>query len=199
MGILKSIALRRSIYSLGNDLSKASEKKAIKAVREALLHCPTAFNSQSSRVVVLLNGNHRDFWDITRDALKATLSDGERIQKMEEKIRTFQDGYGTILYYDDVSTIRSLENDYPLYKDNFAVWANQANGMLQMIIWTALAEAKIGSSLQHYNPVVDGAAQKRWNVNPNWKLVAQMPFGSIKAKADPKSKIDLAKRMVLFA
>ncbi|WP_235899540.1 hypothetical protein [Suipraeoptans intestinalis] len=39
------------------------------------------------------------------------------------------------------------------------MWANHANGMLQISIWTALAE--LGSELPcHYNPVIDDMVRK---------------------------------------
>ena len=36
----------------------------------------------------------------------------------------------------------------------------------------------MGASLQHYNPLVDTAAQQAFNIPKTWKLLAQMPFGT---------------------
>ena len=37
---------------------------------------------------------------------------------------------------------------------------------------------RFGASLQHYNPLIDEAVAKQWHINPNWKLIAEMPFGT---------------------
>ena len=47
--------------------------------------------------------------------------------------------------------------------------------MHQFAIWTMLEDAGLGASLQHYNPLIDEKVQNEWKLNPNWKLIAQMP------------------------
>ena len=49
---LDSIALRRSIYGLGNTLP-VSKEEVTKTIQEAVRISPTAFNSQGSRAVIL--------------------------------------------------------------------------------------------------------------------------------------------------
>ena len=63
--------------------------------------------------------------------------------------------------------------------ENFPVWANQANGMLQLAVWAALRELNIGASLQHYNPVIDNEVKRQFHVPDQYRIVAQMPFGGI--------------------
>lgn len=58
------------------------------------------------------------------------------------------------------------------------MFSEHSAGMAQFAVWTALAEAGIGASLQHYNPLVEAEVTKQWNVPASWKLRAQMPFGS---------------------
>ena len=36
-----------------------------------------------------------------------------------------------------------------------------AAGMLQLAVWTALAEKGLGASLQHYNPLIDDGGRRR--------------------------------------
>lgn len=57
--------------------------------------------------------------------------------------------------FEDDTVIRSMQKEFELYKDNFPVWANQSNGMLQFAVWTALELEGLGASLQHYNPLID--------------------------------------------
>lgn len=63
----------------------------------------------------------------------------EGFQATEDKINgVFRSGYGSILYFEDVSIIEGLQQNFPLYKDNFPLWAYQSSGMLQFAIWSAL-------------------------------------------------------------
>ena len=43
---------RRSIYNLGKDV-KLTKKEIVDLIENAVKYCPTAFNSQSARVVIL--------------------------------------------------------------------------------------------------------------------------------------------------
>ena len=60
---------------------------------------------------------------------------------------------------------------------------------------TALAERGIGANVQHYNPVIDEALARLFEVPASWKLVAQMPFGGIAAEPEAKEKEDIALRV----
>lgn len=41
-----------------------------------------------------------------------------------------------------------------------------------------LEDTGLGASLQHYNPLIDDEVRKRWSLPREWKLIAQMPFGT---------------------
>ena len=66
------------------------------------------------------------------------------------------------------------------------------------MIWAALSEHDIGASLQHYNPLIDDAVREEYTVSTDWKLVAQMPFGSIAAPAGDKTFQPLDERVKVF-
>ena len=70
--------------------------------------------------------------------------------------------------------------------------------MLNLQLGTALAEAGIGASLQHYNPIVDEEVAATFDVPADWKLRAQLVFGSIEAPAGEKTFIDDATRFKTF-
>lgn len=53
---------RRTYYQLNKD-SPISDKQITDIAEKALLHVPSSFNSQSTRLVVLLNKDHEQFWD----------------------------------------------------------------------------------------------------------------------------------------
>lgn len=86
-------------------------------------------------------------------------------------------------------------NKFSLYKDNFPIWSLQSNGMLEFAVWTMLEDEGLGASLQHYNPLVDEGVRKAWNLPASWKLLAEMPFGSVEAPAGTKEFLPLEERM----
>jgi predicted oxidoreductase (fatty acid repression mutant protein) len=102
------------------------------------------------------------------------------------------------LYFEDSSIIESLQQQFALYKDNFPVWSQQSNGMLQLVIWTALQEEGFGASLQHYNELIETDVKKEWSIPDNWKLVGQMPFGKPTAEPGEKQFQALADRIRVF-
>ena len=180
-----AVKRRRTRYALSKD-SVISEERIREIVSEAVKHSPSAFNSQSARVVVLFGEQHDRLWDIVKAELKKIMPP-EGFGATEEKINgAFRSGYGTVMFFEDQSVVEGLQKQFPLYKDAFPVFSLNSAGMLQYVVWTALAEQGIGASLQHYNPVIDEAVRVAWDLPASWKLSAQMPFG--KPIADPVEK-----------
>lgn len=193
----EAVKNRRSIYEISHR-STLSDEEIKQIVDFAVMYVPSAFNSQSTRIVLLLKENHKKLWELTKGILRQTIP-GEMFQKTEEKIdRSFASGYGTVLFYEDWAVVENLQKTYPTYKDKFPVWAEQTSAMHQFVIWTSLEEAGLGASLQHYNPLIDQAVAEEWNIDPNWKLIAEMPFGISLAQPGPKDISPLDSRVLLF-
>ena len=184
---------RRSRYGLTHALP-ISDEQLENLVAEVLLQMPSAFNVQSARVVILLGEKHTKLWHLVQECLRAIVP-AEQFGPTEDKIRSFAAAYGTILYFDDTVATRALQEKFPAYKDHFPIWAQQANGMLQFGIWSALAEMGVGASLQHYNPLIDEQVKKEFNLPPTWQLIAQMPFGKSIAPDTEKTYLPLAERL----
>ena len=184
------IKMRRSVYALNKDLP-VSKKEVLEIIKDAVLYVPDAFNMKSQRVLVLLGEKHEEFWKGVYDELvKVT---GKNL--LPDKINSFADGFGTILYFYDAGVLVEYKKQFFQYADNFNNWAMQSNAMLQFAIWSALASVGIGASLQHYNPVIDGMVRKKFDVPENWVLNAQMPFGGIAVKPEAKPQEDVAERI----
>ena len=81
------------------------------------------------------------------------------------------------MFFEDQAVVKNLEEKFPLYADNFSPWSLQSSGMLQYMVWVSLENEGAGASLQHYNPLIDDAVIKEWNLPPTWKLISQMPVG----------------------
>lgn len=187
---------RRSIYAIGKEQTMANDDIAA-LIENVVSNTPSAFNSQSARVVVLFGDNHDKLWQITMNALRAIVPH-DKFSATESKINSFAAGYGTILFFDDNQTVYTLQEKFPLYSDNFPAWAQQSNGMLQFAIWTMLSGENIGASLQHYNELIEIEVKKQWNISQSWQLIAQMPFGNIIANADDKTFIPISERVKVY-
>jgi len=187
---------RRSIYGLSKE-EVASDERIQEIIETAVKHTPSSFNSQSARVLILL-GEHQDkVWDITKETLRKILP-ADKFSPTEDKINSFQNGYGTVLFFEDQSVIEQLQSSFPLYKDNFPVWSQQSSGMLQFVVWTALEAEGFGASLQHYSPLIDTAVSEQWDVPTTWKLIAQLPFGKPTIIPGEKEFKPLAERVKVF-
>ncbi|WP_395147316.1 nitroreductase family protein [Moraxella atlantae] len=189
--------LRRSVYAL-NDQLPISKADVESIVREALLHTPSSFNSQSTRLVVLWAEAHQKFWQLTEDALRNIVNDDEQFQSTAQKMAGFKAAAGTILFYEDQAVVRDLQEQFPTYADSFPVWAEHSDAMHQYVIWTALAAAGVGANLQHYAPVVAEQVRQTWDINPNWQLIAQLVFGGIEQPAGDKEFDPIEPRLQVF-
>lgn len=190
--LIELLKKRRSQYALGKSLPLAKEAVS-NLIQEAIKWSPSSFNSQSSRAVILFDAQSEKLWNITEEALRKIVPT-DAFAATKSKIDSFAAGAGTVLFYEDVDTVKGLQEQFPTYSDNFPIWSEQASGMAQLAVWTALAEVGIGASLQHYNPLIDDEVAASWHVPASWKLRAQMPFGSIEGDLAEKSFIDDASR-----
>lgn len=196
MSFIEQIKQRRSIYAIGKNVSQKPEQLDA-VIQEAIKQSPSSFNSQSSRAVTLYGESHTKFWEIVRETLRKMVPE-ENFESTSQKIDSFSAGYGTVLFYEDQDVIKDLQDQFPLYADNFPVWSEHSSAIAQFATWTALAEIKIGASLQHYNPIVDEEVAQTFDIPANWKLRAQLVFGSIEAPAGEKSFMDDSKRFKTF-
>ncbi|MDR0825108.1 MAG: nitroreductase family protein [Prevotella sp.] len=193
----EAIEHRRTYYSI-NDKSPISDAEIKDIINFAVLHVPSAFNSQSTRVVLLLNDSHKKLWNIVKDVLRKIVPESA-FHSTEAKIDgAFASGHGTVLYYEDESVVEGLQNAFPAYSDNFPIWSQQTSAMHQFTIWTLLEDAGFGASLQHYNPIIDVEVAKSFNINSKWRLIAQMPFGAPAGEPAPKEFQPLEDRVIVF-
>lgn len=195
--LLSLLKNRRSIYALGKNVT-ASDADLVELMEETIEQSPTAFNAQTTRAVFLFGANHDKLWDMVVERLKSEVPTEAAYESTKKKIASFKAAYATILYYTDEQVVRQLEKDFPLYADNFATWAEQAQGSAQLNVWTILAENNIGASIQHYKPIIDDLVKEAFNIPDNWTLRAQMPFGSIEAPAGDKDFMDRDKRFMVL-
>lgn len=196
MSFLDHIKQRRTIYAVGKNVPLTPEQIE-SVIKEAVNHSPSAFNSQTSRIVTLFGESHLQFWNVVRETLRKIVPEAA-FEGTNAKINSFAAGYGTVLFYEDQDVVKSLQEQFSLYADNFPVWSEHSSAIAQFAVWTALSEQNIGASLQHYNPIVDAEIAEIFDIPANWKLRAQLVFGSIEAPAGEKTFMAEADRFKTF-
>ncbi|MCX8742500.1 nitroreductase family protein [Lactobacillus sp. B3795] len=188
---------RRTIYALGRNVEQSQDELA-NFIKASIKEAPSAFNSQSTRAVILFNDNQDKVWDITLDNLKPHLKSDDALKATTDKINGFKNGYATILFFTDMDVVHGLEKNFPAYADNFYDWSEQAQGNAQYAVWTGLAENGLGANLQHYNPLIDEDVAKEFDIPASWRLRGEMVFGSIEAPAQSKDYMDDEDRFKVF-
>ncbi|CAG8977523.1 hypothetical protein HYALB_00008703 [Hymenoscyphus albidus] len=182
---LDAVAGRRSIYPLSNS-SPIPDSKIQDIIKQTLTHVPSSFNSQTTRIVLLVKAEHEKLWEITKEVLKGVVpADGWAAT--EGKLNMFKAAYGTVLFFEARSAIQEMQNKYALYADRFPPWATQSDGMHQFTIWTALEAEGLGANLQHYNPLIDEKVAAQWGIDADWVLNAQLVFGKKEGEAGEKA------------
>lgn len=188
---------RRTYYAISGN-STISDDELEEIINFAITNVPSAFNSQSTRIVLLLGKNHEKLWNMTKDILREIVP-LDSFKNTEAKIDgAFLAGYGTVLFFEDQEVVEELQRSFPAYADNFPVWSQQTSAMHQLTVWTMLEDKGLGVNLQHYNPLIDNAVAKEWNIPANWKLIAEMPFGSPIQEPGDKNFEPIDKRVKIF-
>lgn len=177
---------RRTVYVLGKNLP-ISDEQVIEIIKEAIRQAPSAFNSQSSRALILLGQAHEKFWALTREQLRKIVP-ADKFQPTSDKMASFAAAAGSVLFFEDQDVVKGLQEQFPSYADNFPVWSEHSTGIAQHAVWLALAEQGIGVNLQHYNPLIDEDVKAEWHVPASWKLCAQMNFGAVVAETPVSAK-----------
>ncbi|QQK07320.1 nitroreductase family protein [Miniphocaeibacter halophilus] len=188
---------RRSIYKLGKNLP-ISEDEIINLISDIVKNAPSAYNSQTGKISILLNENHNDLWNIVENTLKKKMGPDRDFSKTKAKIDGFKAAYGTILYFENKNKVKELQETFSSYADKFPQYSQHSSAILQILIWLGLAEQNIGANLQHYNPIIDNEIKAKWDIPKEFELVAQMPFGEILSPAGEKEFDNIDNRIKIF-
>ena len=174
-----AIAARHSAYMLDDRMEDAgvSADDVLAMLRSIAPKVPSSYNSQSARLVLLTGEDHRRFWRIVEDVLRAKVDDDKRFARTEVKLRGFAAAAGTVLFYEIDSVTEGLKETYPSYADVFPTWAEHGNAMIQFAVWTGFFDLGLAANIQHYNPIIDARVAEEFSVPEGYRLVAQMVFG----------------------
>ena len=174
-----AIAARHSAYMLDDRIEDAgvSADDVLAMLRSIAPKVPSSYNSQSARLILLTGEDHRRFWGIVEDVLRAKVNDDKRFARTEVKLRGFAAAAGTVLFYEIDSVTEGLKETYPSYADVFPTWAEHGNAMIQFAVWTGFFDLGLAANIQHYNPIIDARVADEFSVPEGYRLVAQMVFG----------------------
>jgi len=101
--LLELVKSRRTYYDLKGE-SPISDDAIDRIIQDSVLHVPSSFNTQTSRVVLLLKEEHKKVWDITIKVMEGLVSAGQVTKEMFEnstkpKLESFRAAYGTVCGY----------------------------------------------------------------------------------------------------
>lgn len=192
-----ALAKRRSYYNINSD-SPVPDAEIQRIVEYAVMNTPSAFNSQSARVVLLLGEQHHKLWEIVRETLRKIVP-ADKFKPSDDKINSFAAGHGSVMFFEDQAVIRKLQGDFPTYADSFPGFSQNSAGMLQLAVWVMLRDVGLGATLQHYGNLIHQEVAKTWSLPMDWLPIAQMPFGGIVSEPGPREEQPLATRFTVFS
>ena len=195
MNIYEAMEHRRSRYALDANTT-VSDERIEEIVGECLVQTPSAFNSQTARVVALIGESHAKLWSIVMETLRARVP-ADKFAGTEAKVNGFAAAHATLLFVEETDTVKALQEQFPAYADNFPLWSLQASGMAQVNVWTALSSEGLGVNIQHYNPIIDDEVARTFDVPASWKLISQMVVGNPLAEPGPIAKKPVSERLVI--
>ncbi len=189
MSFLNQIEKRRSIYALGKNVP-VDQATIESTIKQAVRLSPSAFNSQTSRVVTLYGASHTQFWNIVLETLHKMVP-ADAFANTEAKINSFIAGFGTALFFEDQDVVKGLQEQFPAICRQLPSMVRAFNRDCTIrSVDSVYPEINVGASLQHYNPIVDEEVAQTYDIPANWKLRAQLVFGSIEAPAGEKTFMD---------
>lgn len=194
--LLMAIKDRRTYYNI-EKVTPVGDDELIETLKTVVKNSPSAFNMQSGKIVILLDGHHDKLWSIVMETLRKKVP-AEKFGPTEAKVNGFAAGYGTVLYFDDTAIVEKAAAENPRYADNFRLWAQHGMGIIQGNIWNVLEAMGFGANIQHYNPIIDDEVKKTWDIPDSWTLLAQMPFGLPTADPDEKDFLPIDERVKVF-
>lgn len=98
--LFELVKARRTFYDLKAE-SPIPNDAIERIVKDAILHVPSSFNTQTSRVTILLGEEHQKVWDIAINAMEKLVAAGHVPKEMFEnhtkpKLDGFRAAYGTV-------------------------------------------------------------------------------------------------------
>jgi uncharacterized protein len=92
--LMSAVMARRTFYQIENRCL-VPDSRIQELIKDTILSVPSSFNVQSTRIVLLLNNEHRKLWNFTKDILNAVVPEDSQAAS-EQRIDGFGAAYGTV-------------------------------------------------------------------------------------------------------
>lgn len=189
--LLTTLQKRRSIYQVGNTLNHSAEEVA-NAIGQAVIAAPSAFNSQTSRVVLVTGSTNQKVWDLIRKTQEPLLPEGKGGDFQRMVFEAGINAAGSLIFFEDQEAI---SKNIPASPERQAIYKEKNGAITQFVSWVVLADMGYGASLQHFNVGTeegyDQSIKDLLQVPDSWELSAQMPFGPVNDRPEPAEKLPL--------
>ncbi|QKX61815.1 uncharacterized protein TRUGW13939_08971 [Talaromyces rugulosus] len=179
---LVAAKLRRSVYNL-TGTSSVSDSRIENILQQVLSFAPSSYNTQPVRLNLITGEKHKQFWDTIIKTAEPILKDvGEGIwHTMGALMESQKAAYGSVVFWERGDTIREASETHKSAAHMIPQLGDHANGMAQILAWTALELEGLGASLQHMQaiPVVETALREFCGMPDDCSLKAHLTFGDI--------------------
>lgn len=113
-----AIHARRTNYAL-TSTSPIPNSRITDLITSTLKDVPSAFNSQTTRIVAILGKEeHSKLWTTILEVYKAMLAP-EKFEHFKGRAEGFRGAYGTLLFYEDGERMREFQERFKSYEDKF--------------------------------------------------------------------------------
>lgn len=93
--LFKLLQMRRTVHRLGKD-RRLDKESVTNILQQALLVSPSFFNSQTTRMVLLLDDENNKLWEIVGKCLEECSNSGKLEADTVEKLNGFKGANGTV-------------------------------------------------------------------------------------------------------
>ncbi|GAB7353362.1 hypothetical protein MBLNU459_g3845t2 [Dothideomycetes sp. NU459] len=156
ISFLEATKARRSLYALSKE-SPISNDRIISIVEHALRWAPTPFNARSCRCVILFGSEHDRLWDLGTAGIQQRMP--MAVDILGPKVQGFKAGYGTVLFFEDVNSVRELSPRFAKLSEDNPEWYEQSSGMHQYVAGQDAAVCVVGPGAIHLQVTIIDAAE----------------------------------------
>ncbi|KAG5926665.1 hypothetical protein E4U42_003057 [Claviceps africana] len=171
---------RRTVYGIAGT-SQVSDQKVQSIIEQVLSFAPSAYNTQPVRVTLVTAEKHKQLWDvIIRTAEPFLRAVSEDVwNALNGQFQAFKAAYGSVIFWTSGDSIKQAGEAHRSAAHMFGEFSEHANGMHQILVWTALELEGLGANLQHLNaiPNVEDAIKDFCQVPGDYKLKAHLNYG----------------------
>ncbi|KAL4865183.1 hypothetical protein BDV12DRAFT_155056 [Aspergillus spectabilis] len=199
---LEAAAYRRSVHNLAGT-SGVSDERVEEIISKVLSFAPSSYNTQPVRISLAFGEKHKQLWDVILQTAEPVLKgiNPDIWERLGPFLESHRAAYGSILFWEHTTTNKHAAETHKATAHMFGEWGDHAQGIHQILVWTALELEGVGANLQHMNgiPPVEAAIKKFAGVPEDYKLKAHLNYGDEKAPHPEKpAKLPIGETLTIL-